>query len=246
MAHDEGLVDHARATETRVPPRTCVSRSGVSRTGGLGESPEPNGTHLWSTRNPESLSQLVVTVCSYEFIFFPFFSRSTFPSRARGAAATPARAARRRLRVVCPHTPDKRKRLFVKRLSRLAIRHSSPLRLLNQCPMALRVSVSRLATCQGLSAPAGAPVFSATLPEAKARSRQFFRDVSHIFARAIARVTPIPPAPSPPNQTWLGLFHPFSDCFFTRVAECSRFKCWRGACEDPCLPSSDTLNRISR
>ncbi|MDB0053477.1 hypothetical protein N9F40_00420 [bacterium] len=44
--------------------------------------------------------------------------------------------------------------------------------------MALRASVARLATSQGLSAPAGAPVFSATLPEAKARSRQFFRDVS--------------------------------------------------------------------
>jgi len=43
--------------------------------------------------------------------------------------------------------------------------------------MALRATVARLATSQGLSAPAGAPVFSASLPEAKARSRQFFREV---------------------------------------------------------------------
>ena len=44
-------------------------------------------------------------------------------------------------------------------------------------PMALRSSLARLATSQGLSAPAGAPVFSSSLPEAKARSRKFFREV---------------------------------------------------------------------
>jgi hypothetical protein len=43
--------------------------------------------------------------------------------------------------------------------------------------MALRATVSRLATSQGLSAPAGAPVFSASLPEARAKARQFFREV---------------------------------------------------------------------
>lgn len=49
--------------------------------------------------------------------------------------------------------------------------------------MALRATVARLATSQGLSAPAGAPVFSASLPEAKARSRQFFREVRARFTR---------------------------------------------------------------
>jgi hypothetical protein len=43
--------------------------------------------------------------------------------------------------------------------------------------MALRATVARLATSQGLSAPAGAPVFSASLPEARAKARQFFREV---------------------------------------------------------------------
>jgi NADH dehydrogenase (ubiquinone) 1 alpha subcomplex subunit 6 len=43
--------------------------------------------------------------------------------------------------------------------------------------MALRATVARLATSPGLSAPAGAPVFSASLPEARAKARQFFREV---------------------------------------------------------------------
>lgn len=38
-------------------------------------------------------------------------------------------------------------------------------------------TLARLATSGGLSAPAGAPIFSATLGEAQARSRQFFREV---------------------------------------------------------------------
>jgi hypothetical protein len=68
--------------------------------------------------------------------------------------------------------------------------------------MALRATVSRLATSQGLSAPAGAPVFSASLPEAKARSRQFFREVRTRprDPNPVARAT----AGSDPNPT-LGL-----------------------------------------
>lgn len=38
-------------------------------------------------------------------------------------------------------------------------------------------TLARLATSGALSAPAGAPIFSASLPEARARSRQFFREV---------------------------------------------------------------------
>mmetsp|Transcript_18918 Transcript_18918/g.47154 ORF Transcript_18918/g.47154 Transcript_18918/m.47154 type:complete len:141 (-) Transcript_18918:233-655(-) len=41
----------------------------------------------------------------------------------------------------------------------------------------MKSSLARLATSAGLSAPAGAPVFSANLAEARARSRQFYRDV---------------------------------------------------------------------
>ena len=44
--------------------------------------------------------------------------------------------------------------------------------------MALRSSLVRLARSDLLSKPAGAPVFSKDLTEAKARSKQFFRDVS--------------------------------------------------------------------
>ena len=68
--------------------------------------------------------------------------------------------------------------------------------------MALRATVARLATSQGLSAPAGAPVFSASLPEAKARSRQFFREVRTRprDPNPVARAT----AGSDPNPT-LGL-----------------------------------------
>ena len=68
--------------------------------------------------------------------------------------------------------------------------------------MALRATVARLATSQGLSAPAGAPVFSASLPEAKARSRQFFREVRTRprEPNPVARAT----AGSDPNPT-LGL-----------------------------------------
>mmetsp|Transcript_5577 Transcript_5577/g.25120 ORF Transcript_5577/g.25120 Transcript_5577/m.25120 type:complete len:145 (-) Transcript_5577:141-575(-) len=43
--------------------------------------------------------------------------------------------------------------------------------------MALRSSLVRLARSDLLSKPAGAPVFSKDLTEAKARSKQFFRDV---------------------------------------------------------------------
>ena len=68
--------------------------------------------------------------------------------------------------------------------------------------MALRATVARLATSQGLSAPAGAPVFSASLPEAKARARQFFREVRTRprEPNPVARAT----AGSDPNPT-LGL-----------------------------------------
>ena len=62
--------------------------------------------------------------------------------------------------------------------------------------MALRSSLARLATSQGLSAPAGAPVFSASLPEAKARSRQFFREVRDAHDPR-SRATPPRPTPYP-------------------------------------------------
>ena len=51
--------------------------------------------------------------------------------------------------------------------------------------MALRSSLVRLARSDLLSKPAGAPVFSKDLTETKARSKQFFRDVSAAYPAPI-------------------------------------------------------------
>jgi hypothetical protein len=63
--------------------------------------------------------------------------------------------------------------------------------------MALRASAKRMMATGGsmgqsevLSAPAGAPVFSASLAEAKARARQFYREVRASRRVASRRVFP--------------------------------------------------------
>lgn len=70
--------------------------------------------------------------------------------------------------------------------------------------MALRSSLVRLARSDLLSKPAGAPVFSKDLTEAKARSKQFFRDVSaptqHRSARPVVETLAH-------AKTSLGSFH---------------------------------------
>ena len=68
--------------------------------------------------------------------------------------------------------------------------------------MALRSSLARLARSDLLSKPAGAPVFSADLTEAKARSRQFFRDVSDRPPRRSRPRRPERTKPSPPNPDY--------------------------------------------
>ena len=76
--------------------------------------------------------------------------------------------------------------------------------------MALRSSLVRLARSDLLSKPAGAPVFSADLTEAKARSRQFFRDVSDRPPRRSRPRRPERTKPSPPNPASASrnIFHP--------------------------------------
>jgi hypothetical protein len=70
--------------------------------------------------------------------------------------------------------------------------------------MALRSSLVRLARSDLLSKPAGAPVFSKDLTEAKARSKQFFRDVS---ATTQHRSAPPSSKPSPTPKRVSDHFH---------------------------------------